>query len=47
MLTKDKINKINELYDAGKNEVQISTLMRISKNSVRRYIRPNNNSKKA
>lgn len=47
MLTKDKINKINELYDAGKNEGQISTLMRISKNSVRRYIRPNNNSKKA
>ncbi len=47
MLTKDKINKINELYDAGKNEGQISTLMRISKNSVHRYIRPNNNSKKA
>ena len=42
MLTKDKINKINELYDAGKNEGQISTLMRISKNSVHRYIRPNN-----
>lgn len=47
MLTKDKIDRINELYDAGKNEGQISTLMRISKNSVHRYIRPNNNSKKA
>ena len=46
MLTKDKINKINELYDAGKNEGQISTLMRISKNSVHRYIRPNNKSQK-
>lgn len=46
MLTKDKIDRINELYDAGKNEGQISTLMRISKNSVHRYIRPNNKSQK-
>lgn len=46
MLTKDKINKINELYDAGKNAGQISTLMRVSKNSVLRYIRSNNKSQK-
>lgn len=46
MLTKDKIDKINELYNAGKNAGQISTLMRVSKNSVLRYIRSNNKSQK-
>ncbi len=46
MLTKDKINKINELYNAGKNAGQISTLMRVSKNSVLRYIKSNNKSQK-
>ena len=46
MLTKDKINKINDLYNAGKNAGQISTLMRVSKNSVLRYIKSNNKSQK-
>lgn len=47
MLTKDKIDKIVELHGSGKNVSQISDIMRVSQNSVYKYIKLNNKSKKA
>lgn len=47
MLTKDKIDKIVELHGSGKNVSQISTIMSVSQNSVYKYIKLNNKSKKA